>query len=140
MSAFWWAFLAAMVWGIVPVFEKVGLKNISPFTGLFYRCMGVFFGMVLVGPFIFKPNEIKSADLRSIGFLLIGGFLASIVGQIFSYYSLKMGEISKVVTISGSYPFIAFLLGVFLFHESVSLAKAVGVGLILVGLWLLKIS
>lgn len=140
MNAYWWAVITAGVWGIVPLLEKTGLVKTTPFVGLFYRCLGVVFGLLILGIFTLKPAEIKSVDIRSAFLLILGGFLASFVGQMFFYHSLKIGEVSKVVPISGSYPFLTFLLGILIFNESFSPVKLIGVLLVIAGIWVLKIG
>ena len=61
MNAFMWALLAAFIWGIVPLLEKLGLAKVEPLVGLFYRCSGVLIGFLLLGIFILKPlSSIKS--------------------------------------------------------------------------------
>jgi len=111
MNAFAWAVLAACIWGIVPLLEKMGLAKVELLVGLFYRCWGVIIGFLLLIIFAIKPQQLKAVDLRSVILLMLGGFLASIVAQVCFYNSLKLGEISKVVPISGIYPLIAFILG-----------------------------
>ncbi|MFH0838661.1 MAG: EamA family transporter [Candidatus Omnitrophota bacterium] len=140
MNAFTWAILTAFVWGIVPLFEKAGLSKTAPLTGLFYRCIGVVIGLVLLTTFMIKPQQIKSIDLRSALFLILGGFLASFIGQIGFYNSLKLGEVSRVVPISGSYPLFTFLLGVLIFGESITWVKSFGIVLIVLGIWTLKVG
>ncbi len=138
MNAFFWALMAALAWGIVPLIEKWGLVKTDPMVGLFYRCWGVLIGLILLGVFMLKPAEIKSVDIRSVLFLIAGGFLASIVGQFCFYHSLKLGEISRVTPITGSYPLVAFMLGVLFLGESVNLTKICGVLAVMLGVWLLK--
>ncbi len=140
MSAWMWALLAAAVWGVAPLIEKAGLRQIAPMTGLFYRSLGVAVGLLILGCFVVKPQEIRSVDLRSALLVMAGGFLASIVGQTFFYNSLKLGEVSRVVPISGSYPFIAFILGILFFGESLTTMKFIGAALIVLGVWFLKIG
>lgn len=139
MKAFYWAMLAALTWGCVPLIEKMGLMKINPYAGLFFRCWGVILGMVFL--FIWKSSEIKSSfSPLPTGFvyLILGGFLASVVGQIFFYNALKSGEASRVVPVSGAYPLISFLLAVFLLGEQVTVAKCIGVVFVLAGVFLLK--
>ncbi len=138
MTSFYWALLAAFVWGIVPILEKVGLVNISPMAGLFYRCTGVFLGLMVLIFFMIRPEEIRSVDVRSAVLVAAGGFLASFVAQIFFYNALKSGNVSSVVPISGSYPLVAFLLGMLLLGESVSVQKILGVLLITAGIWMIR--
>lgn len=138
MNAFLWGILAALIWGVVPLLEKLGLANVRPLAALFYRSLGVIIGFLLLGIFMVKPQEIRTVDLRSLIFLVLGGFLASFVAQICFYNGLKLGEVSRVVFISGSYPFIAFILGILFLGESLSLIKIAGAVLVMAGIWLLK--
>ncbi|MCG3175703.1 MAG: hypothetical protein MOGMAGMI_00636 [Candidatus Omnitrophica bacterium] len=138
MTAVGWALLAALIWGVVPVFEKIGLHRVQPLPGLFYRCIGVMVGLVALAIWLVKPAEIRQVDTRSAALLILGGFLASVAAQICFYSGLKAGEMSRVVSIAASYPLITFLLGVLLLGESLTPLKAAGAFLIVGGIWLLK--
>ena len=94
MNAIIWALLSAFVWGIVPLFEKMGLIHVMLLTGLFDRCFGVIIGIILLGTFILKPQDIKAVDLKSVLLLILSGFLASFVAQVFFYHGLKIDEVS----------------------------------------------
>ncbi len=138
MNAFLWAVLAGCVWGVVPILEKVGLNRVEPFIGLFYRSLGVVIGIVLLGAFIVKPHEIRSVDIKTALILTLSGFLASYVAQIMFYHALKFGEVSRVVPVAGAFPFIAFILGITILGESLTMIKAAGMLLIISGVYLLK--
>lgn len=140
MNAFWWAVMAALVWGMAPILEKIGLRGASPLGGLFYRCVGVVLGLFVLSIFMVKPQEIRAIDVRSALFLVAGGFLASFIAQICFYNALKLGQVSRVVPVSASYPFIAALLGVLLLGESPNAFKLGGMIFIIIGVWLLKLG
>ncbi|MCM8773368.1 MAG: EamA family transporter [Candidatus Omnitrophica bacterium] len=138
MEGFWWALIASLIWGLVPLVEKLGLGRVDPILGLFYRCVGVSIGLIFLVIFILKPSQIKSIDIKSSLLLISGGLLASFIGQIAFYKALKTGDISKIVPIAGSYPFISFILGIFFLKEPTNPLKFLGVILIIIGIWLLK--
>jgi len=141
MSAFMLAVIAALIWGVVPLLEKTGLNaTVDALAGLFYRCVGVILGLLVLVTFIIKPSHIKTVSVKPALLLISAGFLASFVAQIAFYKALKLGQVSRVVPISGSYPFIAFILGVLFLGESFNLAKLFGCALIIVGIWLLKFA
>lgn len=140
MTALGWAFLAALVWGVVPLVEKWGLAKVEPLPGLFYRCIGVVLGLLLIALFMVKPSEILQVDRRSAALLILGGLLASVLAQYFFYSGLKAGEMSRVVVIAASYPLITFALGTWVLGESLTPAKAAGAILIVGGVWLLRIG
>jgi len=86
-------------------------------------------------------NTFKSAlkaDPKSMLFLFAGGILASILGQIFFYNALKQGEISKMVPIAATYPLVSFLLGLLFFGESFTILKGLGIGFVILGVFLLR--
>ncbi|OIO37902.1 MAG: hypothetical protein AUJ71_04235 [Candidatus Omnitrophica bacterium CG1_02_49_16] len=140
MNAFTWAVSASIIWGFVPLLEKTGLVHTKPMAGLFYRCVGVVIGIVILSIFMVRPQEIKEVDLKSAFLLILAGFLASFVAQICFYNGLKLGEVSRIVPISASYPLITFLLGIWLLGESWSVVKFGGAVLIVAGMWLVKIG
>lgn len=139
MKPFLWAILAAMTWGFAPILEKLGLMKIDAFVGLFYRSLGVVVGAILLGAFQLATIKTTWLDLSSNWIYLVGGgFLASIVGQIFFYNALKTGQASQVVPVAASYPLISFVLGVIFLGETVTLAKLTGLVLIILGVFFLK--
>lgn len=139
MKAFYFAMMTALVWGIVPILEKMGVMRIAPMAGIMIRSCGVIIGISILAVFNNQAvREALKADPRTIFLLVLGGFLASIVGQIFFYNALKTGEASKVVPVAGIYPLVTFLLGVIFLGETLTLVKGTGLALILLGLFLLK--
>lgn len=139
MKAFYFALMTAVVWGIVPILEKMGVARIAPLAGVFIRSCGVVIGIFIMA--IFNNQAVRialKADPRTIFLLVLGGFMASIVGQIFFYNALKIGEVSKVVPIAGIYPLVAFLLGVIFLGETFTAVRLGGVAFVVLGLFLLR--
>jgi len=139
MKPYIWALLSALIWGCAPILEKLGLTKISVFPGVFYRSLGVILGLIFL--FAFKYSEIKSS-FPGIShhwiYLILSGFLASIVGQIFFYHALRGGEASQVVPLAGTYPLVSFIIGVLFLGEQLSFGKVSGVALVVMGVMLLK--
>jgi len=139
MKAFMWALLAALSWGIAPILEKIGLVKVAPISGLMVRILGVLVGGIIL--FCCYPaglKEIGNYNLKAIICIVAGGIIASVVGQLFFYHALKLGEASKVVSIAAIYPLIAFILSIFVLQESVTFSKIVGIILIVSGVYCLK--
>jgi len=140
MNAYSWAILTACIWGFVPILEKIGLSNANPIAGVFYRCLGIFAGFICFGFFLFKPEDLRAVDLRSILFLVLAGFLASFLAQLTFYQGLNLGEASKIVLISASYPLITSILGILILKENFTLVKGLGVLAVIFGIWAIKIG
>ncbi len=139
MSAFLWAVICACIWGVVPILEKEGLgTKVDPFVGLFYRSLGIIIGLVCLKLFVVKTEALKAVDPKSIVLLVLSGLLASFVAQIAFYHALKLGEVSRVVPIAGTYYLITFILGVVFLGEALTLSKVIAMGMIITGAWMLR--
>ena len=137
MKPYYWAILTAVVWGCVPALEKLGLSKIPVLPGLFYRSLGVLLGAIII--FAFKFSQIKEIALSGGGwaYLIIGGFLASFVGQLLFYNALKHGEASRVVPVAAAYPLVSFIIAVVLLGEKLTIAKTGGLVCVILGVILL---
>ncbi len=139
MKAYYWAILAALIWGVAPIVEKMGLAEISPLPGVFLRSMSVFAGGLVIA--VFSPGVIKALagySMKSMIFICLGGVSASIIGSIFFYHALKYGEVSRVVPIGASFPLVSVILGVVFLNEGVTVSKVVGILFVMGGIYLLK--
>lgn len=140
MKAFYFALMTAVVWGIVPILEKMGVTRVVvPTAGILIRSCGVIIGVSILA--IFNKDAVRialKADSHTIFLLVLSGFMASIIGQIFFYNALKVGEASKVVPIAGTYPLVAFVLGIIFLGETLTFVKAGGVIFVILGLILLR--
>src|SRR3990172_6850580 len=138
MKPFILAILAAFFYGSAPIFEKIGLSNIDPLVGIFYRSCFVTVILSIYFGWQGKLATLFSYPTNSILCLITGGFLSALIAQWFYFTALKSGEASKVVPISGSYPMIAMILALIVLGEGFTLSKLFGVILILAGIVLLR--
>lgn len=103
------------------------------------RCFGVIVGTVILA--LFNTNLLKmalKADLKTMLFLIAGGIMASVLGQILFYSALKQGEASKLVPVAGMYPLVSFILGLIFLGETFTLSKGFGMVLVVLGVFLLR--
>jgi transporter family protein len=139
MKSYYFALLTALVWGLVPVFEKIGLSRMTPAAGIFVRCLAVSTGAVIL--LSFKPGilgELSKTPVKYIALIVGGGFTANFLGQLLFYNALKNGDVSKIVPIAGAYPLISFVMGILILGENLTIAKSCGLGCIILGIVLLK--
>ena len=138
MTAFGWAVLTAMMWGVVPLMEKVGLGTSPPAAGVAVRSFGILAGL-LVWSLISPPwSAIASMRIGSILLLAGGGLLASFLGQMVFYQALKLGAISQVTPVAGAYPLVTALLGWLVLREPLTASRLLGVVCVVAGLVLLR--
>ncbi len=138
-KAFLYALLTALIWGLAPAFEKMGLKGrIDPYVGVVMRTIPIavigITGLLFMG----RLRDIAAADTRSILFVITGGLLAGFLGQLSFYSALKSGEASVVVPLAATYPLVALFISVLFLGESFTWQKLVGIGMIVGGVILVR--
>ncbi len=138
-NAFFLAVLSALIWGMAPVFEKVGLNSkIDPYLGVVVRTLPIAFigltGLIFMG----RIDSLFQVDMKSAAFVIIGGLIAGFIGQIVFYTALKSGEASVVVPVAATYPLVALVISILFLGEAVTWQKVTGIGLVVAGVVMLK--
>jgi len=131
--------MAAILWGCGAFLEKIALKGGDPMAGVFIRSAVAF--VASAGFFTMGSHGWRSltgSPPLSISLFIVTGITSMVVGQALFFQALKLGEASRVVPISGTYPLIAAILSVAFLGEPVTAKKAVAVLLIVSGVALLK--
>ena len=133
------AVLTALIWGLAPVVEKLGLSGrMDPYMGVVVRTIPIaiigLLGLVFMG----RLGELGSIDTRSALLVMAGGLLAGFVGQITYYTALKSGEASVVVPVAATYPLVALVVSLVVLGEAFSIQKLAGVLLVVGGVALLR--
>lgn len=134
-----YSLLAALVWGLSPVLEKKGLRNIPPLYAVLLRSISI--SIALIFYFTCKGlfRKVPLTDFRSLSFIILGGLLAGMLGQIFYFTALKNWEASRVVPIAGSYPLVAFIFSLLILREPLTIYKLLGLLLIIGGIYLISL-
>lgn len=140
MKSFWFAILAAVFWGTTPIIEKLALsKGINPMFAVVLRTVGSAAAALVLAAFLSRNKaSFTNFTWDAMALLMIGGMLANVVGQVFFYNALQGGDVSRIMPITGAYPMIAFILGILILGEAVTVQKVAGAALIMGGIFLLK--
>lgn len=138
MSAFLWAMVTAGIWGIVPLMEKIGVRNASPPGAVMVRSLGVVIGFLLCSGVWSPWATLRTIGWRSALLLAGGGLIASFIGQMAFYRALQAGPISQVTPVAGAYPLVAALLGWWVLREPLTLPRVAGMMCVIVGVLLLR--
>lgn len=131
--------LTALIWGLAPIFEKIGLSGkIEPYVAVVVRTIPIvvvsFLGLAFMG----KVGSLNQLATKDVFFVAVGGLLAGFLGQITIYSALKIGQASVVVPIAATYPLVAMTVAVLFLGEPITWQKAAGVVLVVSGVLLLK--
>jgi bacterial/archaeal transporter family protein len=140
MKAFWFAVIAAVLWGTTPIIEKIALsKGINPMFAVVLRTVGSALAALVLLAFLSRyKSSFTNFSWNAMVLLMIGGMMANVIGQVFFYKALQTGDVSRILPITGAYPMIAFVLGILVLGEAVTVQKVAGAALILGGIIMLK--
>lgn len=129
--------LGMVCWGIAPIFAKIGLKNVDPFSGLMLRT--IMASSVVCSWVIFSGSFTKVSSIPAISwwFIAIEALLATLVGDLAYYAAIKKGDVSLVTIIMSSSPLVTILFTVLFLGEQITLLRIVGAGLVIIGIVLI---
>ncbi len=133
--------LAAIIWGVAFVAQKVGISEVPPFM---FNAMRSFIGFIVLIPIIAllgkkapQPQNGYTANRKT---LIIGGVLcgtALSIATAFQQYGLYMGaDAGKAGFITAMYIVLVPLFGIFL-KKPITLKMALSVLIAVIGLYLL---
>lgn len=128
----------ALLWGATPIIEKIGLARVDPLVGVTVRSFIVTVGLFFLTFLLGKGKELGALDGKSILLFGLSGLMAGLLGMWTYYSALKVGATSKIVPIAASYPLVTTLLSIVVLKEGVTLTRAIGTALIVIGIWLVK--
>lgn len=126
------AFIVACIWGVNPIFEKLGLKNSSPYTMITIRFIFTTLCLVIYGIGAGKISHFMQTDKRALFWIILSG-IGAMVGLLLYLAALKMDDTSKIVTIVATFPmFTAFYAYMFL-GENLSITRILGIIFVITG-------
>jgi len=128
--------LTILFWGMSPVIEKIGLKEVEPLLALFIRTLAALIGISLT-LLVSSHSDFSSLTIKNIGILSLSGILGGFLGM-FTYFSLlKTKNASQIVPLTSTYPLVATLLAILFLKEELTLLKILGTLFIITGIYFL---
>jgi len=132
------ALSASLLWGVAPIFGKLGLRTADPATALLVRTLGVAVIMTAWALASGAFSRVAALGWRPVVFLLAEGVLASLAGHFVYLYALKLAEAGRVVPVAATYPLFTVAVAAVFLGESLTWQKVLGALLVAAGVWLLK--
>ncbi len=127
------ALLAALLWGIAPIFDKiVASSGVSPYLANVVRTIGALV-FLLASAIILGQLEFSSLGYRNAVLLLTAGLMGGGIAMVLYYLALRFAEASRVVPLTSIYPLFTVVFSAILLGERVSYKVAVGTVLIVLG-------
>jgi len=132
------AIISMFLWGMAPIFGKLGLAKTNPYIAFAIRCFVIAAIMLIVILVRGDFREFAKVDLKSFAFISLEGIFATLIGHFAYYYALKLGETSKVVPITSAFPLITVIISIIFLSEKLTIYKGSGIILIIAGVLLLR--
>ncbi|MCS7200137.1 MAG: EamA family transporter [Caldimicrobium sp.] len=124
-------------WGISPILEKIGLKNVDPLIGLCIRTISALIAVVLFILFTGQLEKFKFLNYKDIFYLSLSGITAGFLGMLFYFSLLKTHYASQAVPLTATYPLVVTFLAMIFLKEPITSSKLIGTLLIVLGIYLL---
>jgi uncharacterized membrane protein len=133
------ALMAAALWGIAPIFDKLAISGsgVSPFLANVIRSIGAFTILTIIVLFL-RDFDLAAFNVKRIACLLIAGSIAGGIAMVIFYLALRQIGASKTVPLSSIYPLFTVTFSALFLGESVSPKIIVGTILIIAGVVLVS--
>lgn len=133
------ALLAALFFGLAPIFGKLGIEGVNPVLALCLRSFvisGIMLFWLLLNADI---SPVTSVSAKVWALIALEGICAALIGQLFYYYALKSGDPSVVVPLIATFPLFTFILATTFLGDKITLTKVGGLAFILMGIFLIRL-
>jgi bacterial/archaeal transporter family protein len=130
--------ITAILWGVVPIIEKIGLAKMEPLIALTIRSAVVTVGLFIITLAMGKGRALLEVDGKGLALFATSGMMAGVLAMWAYYMALKTEATSKIVPLAACYPLVTALLSILILKEGVTLARVMGTALIVSGIWLVK--
>ncbi len=128
-----WALLAALCYGVAPIFEKVGLRQAQPMNAVFVRALltTVFTGFYLLN----RKSDSSFASWSPVTWvaIILSGIVGVLLAQAFYFQALRLGEVCRVAPIAGAWPLFAALLAALFLGDPLTPGRVFGIVLVFAG-------
>lgn len=130
-------FATLVLWGIIPIFDKLGLgdKKISPFLGLSMRLLSAcaIFIPILLADSRFRTGLFELSTQAKLTFAL-SGICSVIISQYLYYTALQDEKVTKLFPVLfGGAPVVTMILAKIILGEQMKLHSIIGGLLIVIG-------
>lgn len=133
------AFVAAILWGFVPILDKTALiGNVSPYLANLIRSLGALIFLTIV-VLVLRDFDLEVFDAKRVSLLMTAGAIAGGLAMVIYYMALKSIGASKAVPITSIYPLFTVIFSAIILRESFDLVRVLlGTALIVIGIVLVS--
>jgi transporter family protein len=144
MNGFWFALLAALAWGIAPIFAKLGLNEgqMGSLNAVIIRFTGAMLAFLVFMLVVGRQTQwggILTLPGRSIVYLFIEGVCETLLGHFAYYEAMRTWETSRVIGVTACAPVFTVVLAIIFLGDGITWGKIAGTALIVAGVYLIRL-
>lgn len=128
------AVLAALLWGIDPLFAQRALRRGTPVQVVFWTLMIASLLLLLAHAALMGMAPLTAVSTPTLTAFVLAGGTNYLLGRTFYFSSIRDVGPARSVPISSTYPLFAATFAVLGLGESLTLRRALGVLLVVVGI------
>lgn len=136
-----YALLAAVFGGLIPIFGKMGLKNIDTNTATTIRA--VVMAIFLLGVIIIQGKasqlQVIFSNHKAMAFIVFSG-VAGALSWLFYFLALKSGTVNQVAPIDRLSLVFAIVFALIIFGEKLNITSGAGVIIMVIGAMLIALG
>jgi len=133
MMSYVLAILAAILWGVAPIFDKIVISaGVSLYLANLIRAMGAV-SFLSVTVIYFKHFDLSQLTAKYFLYLFIAGMLAGGLAMVLYYTALKYEPASRIIPLTSIYPLFTIAISAIALGENLSMKVIVGTILIIIG-------
>ncbi len=123
-------------WGVGALIAKLAANRIGT-QSVFWELVGYVPAILIFSLTVFRLRNLIEGDRVGIGLAIAAGAIGSL-GAVGFYFLLTRAEASTVTPLTALYPALTAVLAFIFLHESITPAKALGIILSLIAIYLLS--
>ncbi len=132
------ALAAALLWGFVPILDKLALSSgVSIYSANVVRSMGAVIAMVAITLYVHQMNFTNFSP-KVVAYLIVAGAIAGAFAMVLYYMALKYIGASRTVPITAAYPMFTAIFSMIFLREHIDLRVFIGVIAIIIGIVLVS--
>ncbi|MCS7152041.1 MAG: EamA family transporter [Endomicrobia bacterium] len=133
-------FLTILFWGISPIFDKLGVRLVDPFTGIFWRNLTIALAFTIIYLIYSKTYRPINTNFTGIIYFVISGIFAGVLGVLFYFVALKKLDVSIVVPVAATYPLVTAIVAAVFLKEQITFVRIIGIILTIIGICLITVQ
>lgn len=140
MKGIIFAILTAVLWGTVPVMEKIALSaNMGIYNFVILRSLTVGIFALFLSFFTDFLKELHQLPLKNLFLITGSGIIAGFIAMFIYYNALKRVEASIAVPVASTYPLFSLIFSVIFLGEKLTLQNTIGAFFIVAGVIVLSL-